>query len=223
MTLDKDRKRIIRERMAKTGESYTAARAQLLSRPTPREPRMSAAVMAERAGMADATIKARTGRSWPEWVRALDADDASTLPHREIARLVRGTHGVGDWWSQSVTVGYERIKGLREQGQRRGGAFEANKSKTFNHAPAAVFRAWADAAVRGQWMGADVKVRTATAPKTIRLQWPDGTIVVGSLTPKGAAKTQLAVTHTKLPSKAAAETAKAKWSERLAKLGRVLG
>jgi hypothetical protein len=31
MTRDKDRKRIIRKRMEKTGESYTAARAQLLS------------------------------------------------------------------------------------------------------------------------------------------------------------------------------------------------
>jgi hypothetical protein len=222
MTLDKDRKRVIRERMTKTGESYTAARAQILSRPTPREPRMSAAVMAERAGMADATIKARTGRSWPEWVRALDADNASTLPHRDIARLVRRTHGVGDWWSQSVTVGYERIKGLRERGQRRGGAFEANKSKTFNHAVATVFRAWSDARARRTWLGVDVKVRTATAPKTIRLQWPDGTIVIGYLVPKGAGKTQLAVTHTKLTSKAAAETAKAEWTERLAALGRVL-
>jgi hypothetical protein len=222
MTLDKDVKRIIRERMTKTGESYTAARAQLLSKPNPREPRMSAAVMAERAGMADATIKTRTGRSWPEWVRALDADNASTLPHRDIARIVHTKHGIPGWWSQSVTVGYERIKGLREQGQRRGGAFEANKSKTFNHAPTAVFRAWADAAVRGKWIGADVKVRTATSPKTIRLQWPDGTIVIGYLTAKGATKTQLAVTHTGLATRAAAQAAKAEWTERLAALGRVL-
>jgi hypothetical protein len=33
MTRDNDRKRIIRNRMKKTGESYTAARAQILSRP----------------------------------------------------------------------------------------------------------------------------------------------------------------------------------------------
>ena len=32
MTRDKDRKRIIRTRMGKTGESYTAARAHVLSR-----------------------------------------------------------------------------------------------------------------------------------------------------------------------------------------------
>ena len=222
MTLDKDLKRVIRERMRKTGESYTAARAQLLSKPAPRSPRMSAAAMAERAGMADATIKARTGRSWPEWVRTLDADNAAALSHRDIARIVRSTHGIGDWWSQSVTVGYERIKGLREHGQRRDGVFEANKSRTLPHSPATVFRAWSDAVRRRRWLGADVKVRTATAPRTIRLQWPDGTVVIGYLTPKGTTKTQLAVTHTKLPTRAAAETAKAEWDERLAALGEFL-
>jgi hypothetical protein len=222
MTIDKDRKRVVRDRMRKTGESYTAARAQVLSQPSPRESRMSAAVMAERAGMADATIKARTGRSWLEWVRTLDADNASTLQHRDIARIVSGKHGVPGWWSQSVTVGYERIKGLREQGQRRGGAYEASKSRTFDRPAAAVFRAWSVAARRRQWLGVEVKVRTATPAKTIRLQWPDGTIVIGYLTPKGGAKTQLAVTHTKLATKAAAETAKAEWAERLTALARFL-
>jgi hypothetical protein len=222
MTLDKDRKRVIRERMRKTGESYTAARAQLLSKPRPHVSRMSAAAMAERAGMADATIKARTGRSWVEWVRALDADEAATLPHGEIARLVHGKHGVGSWWAQSVTVGYERIKGLRERGQRRGGAFEANKSKTFNQPVRLVFRAWSDTATRRKWIGLETKVRTATAPKTIRLQWPDGAIVIGYFTAKGANKTQVALSHTKLPNRAAAEAAKSDWAARLAALGVVL-
>ena len=35
MTVDKDRKRIIRDRMKKTGESYTAARVQILSKRKP--------------------------------------------------------------------------------------------------------------------------------------------------------------------------------------------
>jgi hypothetical protein len=37
MTVDKDVKRVIRTRMQKTGESYTAARAQILSRTKPVE------------------------------------------------------------------------------------------------------------------------------------------------------------------------------------------
>ena len=38
MPRDKDRKRIIRNRMTKTGESYTAARAHVLSKANPRKP-----------------------------------------------------------------------------------------------------------------------------------------------------------------------------------------
>jgi hypothetical protein len=222
MTRDKDQKRLIRSRMRKTGESYTSARAQILSKPAPHTPRLSAAAMAELAGMADSTIKSRTARSWAEWVRVLDADNAAALPHREIAQLVRRKHGVGDWWTQSVTVGYERIKGLRERGQRRGGAFEASKSKTFNYSPAVVFRAWSDAATRRKWLGVDATIRTATAPKTIRLTWPDGTIVIGYLTPKGPDKTQLAVTHTKLATKAVADATKSDWAARLSALGALL-
>jgi Domain of unknown function (DUF4287) len=126
MTRDKDRKRIIRNRMKKTGESYTAARAQILSRPVrERHPRPDLPAL---AGMSDETIAAKTGRTWREWVRALDDDKAASLPHRDIARLVHEKHGIGEWWAQTVTVGFERIKGLRDRGQRRDGTFEANKA-----------------------------------------------------------------------------------------------
>ena len=42
------------------------------------------------------------------------AGAAAKLEHGAIARLV-SEHGAGDWWSQMVTVGYERIRGLRER------------------------------------------------------------------------------------------------------------
>jgi hypothetical protein len=108
MPRDKDRKRIIRARMKKTGESYTAARAQIISKTQPRPTRT--VDHAALAGMSDAAVAAKTGRSWPEWVRLLDADNAAALPHREIAALVHEKHGVGSWWTQMVTVGYERLK-----------------------------------------------------------------------------------------------------------------
>ena len=54
---------------------------------------------------------------------------ADTWSHREIAAYVRNTFKVPDWWCQTVTVGYERIKGLRAIGQWRDGTYEASKSK----------------------------------------------------------------------------------------------
>ena len=71
MTLDKDRKRIIRRRMQKTGESYTTARVHVLSKTTPRAaPPLNTA----RAGMSDEKIAAKTGHAWRAWVRLLDAE-----------------------------------------------------------------------------------------------------------------------------------------------------
>jgi uncharacterized protein YndB with AHSA1/START domain len=171
--------------------------------------------------MADDKVAARTGRTWSQWVRALDKDRASEKPHREIAELLHGKHHVPDWWAQTVTVGYERIKGLRDRGQRRGGGYEATKSKTFNVPVDALFNAFTDAALRQRWIGAETTIRKASPPKSIRLQWTDKTIIPVWVTAKGA-KTQIAVTQTNLPSKAAADAAKKEWAARLEALASVL-
>ena len=216
MTRDKDRKRIIRSRMQKTGESYTAARAHVISQSPVKQPPAPRVDHAALAGMSDDAIAAKTGHTWQDWVRVLDADGAAGLPHRDIAALVHERHRVGDWWAQTVTVGYERIKGLRDRGQRRDGGYEAGKSRTFNVPVKTLFDAWADNAKRRRWLDrAGVAVRTATAPKSIRLQWPDGTIVVVGFTPKGTAKSAVGVVHTKLRSREASDEAKRYWTDRL--------
>ena len=118
MPKQKDLKRVVRTRMQKTGESYTAARLHIV--------RKKEADFAQLAGMSDAAVKKGSGRSWAEWVKILDAAGATSKTHREIVKIVNA----GSWWSQMVTVGYERIRGLRDKGQRRGGGYEAGKSRT---------------------------------------------------------------------------------------------
>jgi len=213
---DKDRKRIIRNRMKKTGESYTAARAHILSKTTIKQPPTRVTDHAALAGMRDEKVAAKTGRTWREWVRVLDADQAAAMRHRDVAALVHEKYHVGDWWSQMVTVGYERIKGVRERGQRLDGAYEASKSRTFDVPVKTLFGAWATAATRRRWLD-DVEpvVRAATAPKSIRLQWPDGTIVAGWFLAKGRAKSTVALAHMKLGDRAALDKAKKYWTDRL--------
>ena len=118
MPTQKDFKRLIRGRMQKTGESYTAARAQLLKKRHDLRP----VAYAKLAGMSDASVKAKTGCTWERWVRALDRVQAHAWPHRKIVSYVHATYKTPDWWAQMVTVGYERIRGLRAIGQRRGGS-----------------------------------------------------------------------------------------------------
>ena len=63
MTKEKDLKRLIRARMDKTGESYTAAKAVLSKAASPRKPKLDYAL----APMSDDAVKAKTGRAWRGW------------------------------------------------------------------------------------------------------------------------------------------------------------
>ncbi|MDX2059626.1 MAG: hypothetical protein SFV24_17580 [Gemmatimonadales bacterium] len=214
MPTSKDLKRLVRSRMQKTGESYTAARARLLEKQHHIPPDA-----ATRAGMTDAAVRAKTGRTWPQWVRALDGVGAAALAHRDIAVRVRRDFGIGAWWSQTVTVGYERIRGLREIGQRRGGGFEANKSKVIAAPLSRVFRAVHDARLRAEWLPeANHRLKSATARKAVRFIWGDGSKVEVRFGLTAAGKCQVAVQHTGLADRAAAARMKAYWAAAVAAL-----
>jgi hypothetical protein len=223
MPANKDFKRLIRGRMRKTGESYTAARAHLLTQRPTRAAHSTAADYATLAGRSDTALKAATGCTWERWVRALDHVDAHAWTHRDIAKHVSQKYKVAGWWAQAVAVGYERIKGLRAVGQRRDGSFEASKSKTFAVPLTRLYRAFADARSRARWLpGVDLAVRTATRGKSMRITWPDRSSVSVGFASRGRGKSQVAVQHEKLADRAAATRLKQFWTERLEALGQEL-
>ena len=223
MPANKDFKRLIRGRMRKTGESYTAARAHLLAHRPTRAAHSTAADYATLAGRSDTALKTATGCTWERWVRALDHVEAHTWTHRDIAKYVNQKYKVAGWWAQAVAVGYERIKGLRAVGQRRDGSFEATKSKTFAVPLTRLYRAFADARSRARWLpGVDLAVRTATRGKSMRITWPDRSSVSVGFASRGRGKSQVAVQHEKLPDRAAAARLKQFWTERLDALGKQL-
>ena len=224
MPQNKDLKRLVRARMKKTGEAYTAARAHITKKPSAKTASAVKPVdYAALAGMSDAVIKEKTGCNWALWVAALDYAHAAEMSHGERAALINTKYKVGGWYSQMVAVGYERIKGLRAKGQRLDGTYEASKSRTYNVPVKKLFDAWKDSKIRTRWLGEPgVKVRTATPPKTMRIGMADGSIVAVSFMPKGASKSAVALAHTKLGSREEANRLKALWSERLDALGEVI-
>lgn len=237
MPRQKDLKRLVRARMKKTGEAYTTARTHIQKRTADtastavrsvaRKSSVAATTpagdYARIAGMSDEKIREKTGCGWERWVRALDHHGAAEMSHREITELVRNKYKVGDWWTQTVTVGYERIKGLRARGQRRDGLYEASKSRTFDVPVSRLFDAWSDGHARKRWLnGEKVKIRTATAPKSMRLDWTDGTIIAVGFMAKGNAKSSVAVQHTRLPDRETADRLKQYWADRLEALRQVL-
>jgi hypothetical protein len=215
MPKQKDLKRVVRTRMQKTGESYTTARLHLIQKNAEPEPDY-----AKLADMSDEAVKAKTGRDWREWVAVLDAAKCAEKPHREIAQYVSSL-GTPPWWTQGVTVGYERIRGLRAIGERRGGGFEANKSRTFAVPVGKLYKACSTARLRARWLG-DVDVRSATANKRMRIALPDGTMAELYFAEKGEAKSSVAVQHGKLADRAAIDEKKAWWAERFDALAEVL-
>jgi hypothetical protein len=210
--------------MQKTGEAYTAARAQLLTKKPALTslPAPTTADYATLAGIGDSAVKAKTGCGWERWVKALDRVAAHTWPRRRIAEYVHETYKVSGWWAQTVTVGYERIKGLRAIGQRRDGRFEATKSKVFGVPLGGLYRAFTDARTRAKWLpGVALTIRTRTREKYMRITWPDQTSVQVGFSGKGVAKSQVQIQHEKLPDRAAATRMKKYWAERLTALGAV--
>jgi len=212
MTKDKDFKRLVRARMEKTGESYTAARAHLLAK----SPQPLADDYESLAGMKDDAVRKSTGRSWPEWAALLDRVGAAGWKHAEIARWLRETHDVPGWWSQMVTVGYERLRGLRDKGQRRGGGYDVNKSKTVRVPLSELWGAFADEVARARWLGDEkLTIRTANEPKSMRVRLAGDAPLDVYFEAKGDAKATVTLQLRELPDRESADRARALWGERL--------
>jgi hypothetical protein len=65
-------------------------------------------------------------------------------------------------------------------------------------------------------------VRGATPNKSMRLRWEDGAPIDVGFMAKGESKSQVALEHRKLASKAEAERMRAFWTERLNALAAML-
>jgi hypothetical protein len=228
MPAQKDLKRIIRTRMQKTGESYTAARLHVVkpSPSTKNNPDIASAVNAPApadfealAGMSDESVKKATGCDWARWVRELDRHGASAMSHGDIVRLVSNSWNTGSWWSQMVTVGYERIRGLRQKGQSREGSFRVTTSKTITAPASEIFQAWRNARARAKWLpGVKLTVRTAIAARSLRMRWEDDTPVAVAIYPLALGKYRVSVEHQKLASREDVDRLKAFWKQALAAL-----
>lgn len=234
MPREKDLKRLVRARMRKTGESYTAARSQVVRKTGNRQTEIGNGGakgayfieldFAQRADMSDATIRNATGRDWAGWVAVLDSHDARSMKHGAITRLLGETYNLPGWWTQMVAVGYERIRGLRAIGQRLDGTFEAAKSKTMNVSATKLYDAWAKPPLRRKWLDVPgLRITTATRPKSLRIRMDDGTIVAVFIESKGRSKSTVHVQHTKLRDKATVARLKAYWGDGLQALERLLG
>jgi hypothetical protein len=239
MTRSRTTKSTIRARMAKTGERYTAARRHVLAAALP-APRTSGPIAAEprgsrvpvaadpRGAVSDAKVKERTGHDLAHWFDVLDRFGGVEQGHTASARHLHDAHGVDGWYSQGITVAYERARGLRAVNQRMGGGYEVSITKMLDRdidrvreaitgvrtnsgwargLDPALVRALA-AGVRGA--GAKGFVAASKASYRCRFRW-DGLPVEMLLSPRPTNRTQVVVVHTKLPSRTVLDARRAAW------------
>ncbi len=168
--------------------------------------------------MSDAAVKAKTGKTWSEWFKILDAAGAKRMTHQEIVARLSKKRGVGPWWQQMVTVTYEQARGLREKHQKPEG-YEISVSRTIGAPISKAFKAWTDEKIRKQWLPANLTIRKATTNKSLRISWEDGdTSLAVAFYPKGAGKCQVVAQHSKIPDAKAAAKMKRSWAQALDRL-----
>lgn len=180
------------------------------------------AVKTKAGDISAAAVHKATGKTWPEWLALLDAAGARKMSHKEIVAIL-AENGVGPWWQQMVTVGYERQRGLRVKHETAKG-FQIGRGKTLAVSAARVYAAFADRHLRARWLAdPDFEIRKATLNTRLLITWVDGkSSVEVNVLSKGKEKTQVTVQHNKLTSARAAERMKKYWAAQLERLAETL-
>ncbi|MEM9466906.1 MAG: DUF4287 domain-containing protein [Actinomycetota bacterium] len=207
MTTNERFKKQVRARMAKTGERYGAARRALLTRRLEPVPGVEhdGRVWANPPEVPDDSVREHTGRSWNTWCDLIEAHPVAADGHAAIAKWLAAEHGLDGWWSQAVTIGWERITGRRVPGQLSDGTFASNRSKTMP-GDADTLRAILldDEARADLFLGVDSELRSKPTTKVLRLGLAEGVALI-SIDDRGDGRMRVGVQHTDLADLSARE------------------
>ncbi|RAL23679.1 hypothetical protein DL240_05840 [Lujinxingia litoralis] len=192
--------------------------------------------------ISDDAVQKATGHDWAHWFALLDTLGAQAMSHTTIASHLQTHEGVSGWWAQSITVAYERARGMREHGQTTRG-FQVSTQKT---AWPDVQAAWSaltsstglkiwladnapDALQEGQTFalpdGTRVEVRGIRPHQQIRLGWqPLGDlptqVVIARTATSASGKGTIGFTHESLPDESARQDSRERWAACLKALAR---
>ena len=187
--------------------------------------------------ISDGAVRDATGRGWRGWWKVLDAWGAPKHSHSEIARFLAHEHGLSGWWSQMVSVQYERERGMRDVGETASG-FQMGAQKTFLPDPETAWRLLASARGIETWLGEGApaeliqgeayrladgtvgEIRVVSPGTHVRLTWQPplwskpSTLQVRALA-STSGKGTISFHHEGLPGQAAREAMIEHWKGRL--------
>ncbi len=254
MTRARALKSVIRARISKTGERYTTARRHVLAArggasrslataataaPSPAVTAPSTSTASAKGVVSAAKVLERTGHDLDHWFGVLDRFGAADKGHTATARHLHKDLGIDGWYSQGITVAYERARGLRAVNQRADGVLEVSASKVVAGSPADVAAAVSGPRRRAAWIAAadpDLATALAAALKSpvskgfvlradglgrYRYRWGATAVQIYAQAKPGG-KTIVTVAHSKLPDAATLEVRRAQWRAALSALAAYL-
>jgi hypothetical protein len=243
MTRARALKQVIRARAAKTGERYTTARRHVLNElrppalplvrvpntlPVPTVTKTASPPASSKGGVSDAKSREKTGHGLEYWFAVLDRFGGPEKGHTALARHLYDTHSVPGWYSQGITVAYERARGVRAPNQRCDGDYEVSVSKVVAGRTANVIEALTDRRARMRWMkGVDASLVKALSSALdsptssgivvrpdgqgrFRYKWGNTTVQL-YLLPKPGGKVSVVATNSKLAEITMVEERRALW------------
>jgi hypothetical protein len=173
--------------------------------------------------ISDEKVKAATGRNWMGWFVILNLMEATSIPHKEVARRLKEKHGAPSWWAQMIAVEYERARGGRKKNERAGGTYAVNVTKVMPVSLSKLFAAATNAKTRKDWFPPGAFEETSkTKDKYWRGKWKSGCKLEFGFTAKGDGKAQIALEIGKLPSPVEVEQERAAWKKAMEKLQSLL-
>lgn len=214
MPIDQNRVHRLNELMGPSARRYRQLRSQLSAQESADS---EAQDLTARPDVSEERVREHTGRGWQEWVDLIDAGPGRKATHAAIAEWVDQEHRVGGWWAQGITVGYERITGLRLPGQMPDGTFSVSRTKTLALEPDQVRGLIDDDEARTALLpGLQARLRSKPSAKSPRFSLTDSDsgedlgVLQFRVEPTSAA-CRLVVTHDKLPGPAAGQAWKEHW------------
>lgn len=186
------------------------------------------------ATITDESVQAKTGRNWSEWLKVLDEFGGKEKGHKAMAKYLLEVQGLTPWWSQMVTVQYERSRGLRAVNERPKG-FGVSVSRTVACPLESAWNAWAEAQELSRWFTTQAKQdfreggRYENADKDsgtflrivpmkrIKFTWEQskhnpGSEVEVTFEPTKTGKVRMVLSHEKLASQKEVEDLREGWS-----------
>ncbi len=174
----------------------------------------------------DESLINATGKNWQWWFAALDAAGMADKDHRTIVAEVKKLGCESAWWQQTITVEYERERGLRDIHQRSDGHYEISRQRTLNLPAEELIELVRNPEKRVQWLKTPLpepQEKILSGNPLFIFPWPGGHsslyVVVEA---KGETKASITLVHRDLSGPEECEAIKPFWNEVAEKLKQVI-